>query len=441
MTLVNRMAAQGRALLILPLVGLLGGRAEGAEPVEVSCGVVFSISAPQAYANWASVLPYAMGGTEWNRLMFLHYSPFVVLKNTTNRPVVLSSNPTVLFSQPPVGFKFKRIAATMAGDITSTQVASDQMYVYSHARGNKTYSMTLFNEVSNGTGSGKVSLQAGQTRILTPAFTNSVMLGNRHDWQNNLTSALKATPGWAGCGNGFCIDYLSGGNTTSLNGNLAVITSRSTDSWDVESGFTGAQGGWRVFRLQPDGSPPAAPDSALEITGFPFNLSDIEGTVSASSMAVNLSLPAYNQPIHAMFSVLGTPTSATTLSVLADSDANGLPDEWEMLHFNQLGVSPTEDADGDGLSNHFEYVSGHSPVNGNDHFIQQLARLENGHLSLTWSSIPGRSYVIEQSGDLGTWTPFATIPAAASPATTTTMDLVPATTGSQFYRIRLTAAP
>lgn len=441
MTLVNRMAAQGRALLILPLVGLLGGRAEGVEPVEVSCGVVFSISAPLTYAGWVSSVQNAMEGSEWNRMLFLHYSPFVVLKNTTNRPVVLSSNPTVEFSQPPMGFKFKRIASTMAGDITSTRVAADQMYVYSGHRGNKTYSMTLFNEVSNGTGSGKVSLQAGQTRILTPVFSNSVALGDRHDWQNNLTSALNAVPGWAGCANGYSANYLTGGNPQLLIPNLGVVASRSTDSWDVESGFSGAQGSWRVFRLQPNGSPPAAPDSALEITGFPFNLSGIGGAVSASSMATNTYAPAYNQPIHAMFSVIGTPTSATTLSVLSDSDANKFPDEWEMQYFNQLGVSPTEDADGDGLSNRFEYISGHSPVDANDRFVQQIATLGNGNLSLTWSSVPGRHYVIERSADLNLWSSPPSVPAAAAPATSTTIDLGPRTTSAAYFRIRLTAAP
>ena len=441
MTLVNRMVAQPRALLLLSLLGGLGGNAEGAGPVEVSCGVVFSISALQTYANWVSTIPNNMGGAEWNRMMNLHYSPFVVLRNTTNRPVVLSTNPTVTFSQPPMGFKFKRIASTWAGNITSVTVAADQMYVYSGHRGNKTYSMTLFNEVSNGTGRGKVSLQAGQTRILTPTFSNSVTLGDRHDWQNNLTSALNAVPGWAGCANGYSANYLTGGNPQLLIPNLGVVASRSTDSWDVEFGFTGAQGGWRVFRLQPDGSPPPTPVSALEITSFPLTLSSLHGTVSAASMAVNIYQPAYNQPIHAMFSVLGTPTSATTLSVLSDSDANKFPDEWEMQYFNHLGVSPTEDADGDGLSNRFEYVSGHSPVDGNDRFVQQLATMGNGNLSLTWSSIPGRSYVIEQSGDLEAWTPIATIPATAAPETSTTVDLGPRTTSASYFRIRLTAAP
>ena len=382
-----------------------------------------------------------MGGAEWNRMMNLHYSPFVVLRNTTNRPVVLSSNPTVTFSQPPMGFKFKRIAPTWAGNITSVTVAADQMYVYSEHRGSKSYSMTLFNEVSNGTGNGKVGLQAGQTRILTPVFSNSVTLGDRHDWQNNLTSALNAMPGWAGCANGFGVNFLTGGNPQLLIPNLGVVASRSTDSWDVEFGFTSSQGSWRVFRLQPDGSPPPTPVSALEITSFPLTLSSLHGTVSAASMSSNMNLPAYNQPIHAMFSVLGTPSSATTLSVLSDSDANRFPDEWEMRYFNQLGVSPMEDADGDGLSNRFEYVSGHSPVDGNDRFVQQLATMGNGDLTLNWSSIPGRSYVIEQSGDLEAWAPIATVPAAASPATSTSLDLGPAETGRSYFRIRLTATP
>lgn len=112
-----------------------------------------------------------------------------------------------------------------------------------------------------------------------------------------------------------------------------------------------------------------------------------------------------------------------------------------MLYFNQLGVSPTEDTDGDGLSNRSEYVSGHSPGDGNDHFVQQIATQENGNLSLTWSSIPGRSYVIERSGDLIIWSSPPSEPAAAAPATSTTVDLGPPETGTAYFRIRLTAEP
>jgi hypothetical protein len=44
-----------------------------------------------------------------------------------------------------------------------------------------------------------------------------------------------------------------------------------------------------------------------------------------------------------------------------DSDGNGLPDEWEIQYFGHLGVDPSADPDGDGLSNLQEYRLGRNP--------------------------------------------------------------------------------
>ena len=438
---MNRLIWRTSATVLLAL--FFGGLSAAAatQPVEVTCGVVFSVSAPSVYSGWISAFRSKFQGTEWNRMLHLHSSPYVVLKNTSNRPIILASNPTVIFTQPPVNFKFTRIAQTMAGSITSQRVAADQMYVNSANRSLKSFSMTLYGQVVNGVGTGNLSIPAGQTRILTPDFNQTTTLANRLDWQNLLTVSLNASPGWQGCANGFTVDWLSGGAATSFNGDLGVIATRSTDFWEVECGFSGTQGTWRVFKLLPDRSPVVAPNLNQEITNFPFNLSGIESTVSTASMAVNMNQPAYLQPVSGMFSVLGTPNSASTLAVLSDSDLNSLPDEWEFQFFNQLGVSPTADADGDGLSNYFEYVSGHSPVNANDKFVQKIDKLVTGNLTLTWSSFSGRDYVIERSIDLSAWTPFATVPAAASPAVSTTFDLGPPSSSATYFRFRLTAPP
>jgi len=91
-----------------------------------------------------------------------------------------------------------------------------------------------------------------------------------------------------------------------------------------------------------------------------------------------------------------------------DSNVNGLPDAWERTFFGTLGVNPDADPDGDGMSNREEYLAGTNPTNS-------LSRLEiiasvfasggtNG--SLTWSSVPARSYFIEKALDLSSpvWT-------------------------------------
>ncbi len=425
--------------LLLACLGTARSEAATTKPVEVACGVVYSLSAPSLYGSWTSTIPQRMGGAEWNRMIHLLYSPYVALKNTTNRPVVLATTPTIYFNQPPLNLKFTRIASTMAGSITSQSVPLNWMYVSSNFE--KTFTMTLYSEVVNGVGSGKLSIPAGGTRILTPDFNQTTTLASRYDWQNHLTGDIKASPGWKGTANGFSVSWLSGRSSTSFNGGLGVFATRSTDSWDVECNFLGPKGNWRIFKLLPDQSPLETPDTNREITTFPFNLGNIRSTVSTASMAVDLFQPAYLQPISGMFSVLGRPDFQSTLAVLSDSDSNGLPDEWEFQAFNQLGVSPTADADGDGLSNLFEYVSGHSPVNSGEKFVQQCSKQESGNLVLTWSSLPGRSYGIERSDNLASWTPVATVSAAASPAVSTSFDLGPPSSSAAYFRIRLSVAP
>ncbi len=46
-----------------------------------------------------------------------------------------------------------------------------------------------------------------------------------------------------------------------------------------------------------------------------------------------------------------------------DTDADGLPDEWEQTHFGSLAQTPTADPDGDGSSNADEFAAGSVPRN------------------------------------------------------------------------------
>lgn len=46
----------------------------------------------------------------------------------------------------------------------------------------------------------------------------------------------------------------------------------------------------------------------------------------------------------------------------SDSDADGLPDEWEYLHFGNLDRGPNDDPDADGLSNAREFALGSNPM-------------------------------------------------------------------------------
>jgi len=92
-----------------------------------------------------------------------------------------------------------------------------------------------------------------------------------------------------------------------------------------------------------------------------------------------------------------TRLARVTLTGVADTDGDGLPDFWE----TQNGLSPTNstgldgaggDPDGDGFSNQQEYLAGTDPWNG-DSLLKIIDLAGTGRV-ITWNSIPGRNYQV-----------------------------------------------
>jgi len=79
----------------------------------------------------------------------------------------------------------------------------------------------------------------------------------------------------------------------------------------------------------------------------------------------------------------------------ADTNANGLPDDWEAW----FGISgPANDDDGDHLSNAAEYWANTNPTNAASALrIISVSRNGSGHLALTWQSVGGTRYRVAYS--------------------------------------------
>ena len=92
----------------------------------------------------------------------------------------------------------------------------------------------------------------------------------------------------------------------------------------------------------------------------------------------------------------GTDSIGITSSAIgggADSDGDGLPDSWEVLHGLDPGMKDAEqDLDKDGLSNWEEYLSGTDPGSKASALELRATAAREGAVRLTWEAIAGRSY-------------------------------------------------
>ncbi len=82
----------------------------------------------------------------------------------------------------------------------------------------------------------------------------------------------------------------------------------------------------------------------------------------------------------------------------SDSDKDGLPDDWEMANFGNLGEDGAGDADGDGASNLLEWKTGTDPKSAQSRLGLNFAVSTNPtSLILTWSVPPGQNWSLERS--------------------------------------------
>ncbi len=107
-------------------------------------------------------------------------------------------------------------------------------------------------------------------------------------------------------------------------------------------------------------------------------------------------------------------------------------------------LDPNGDNDGDGFSNVSENVAGTDPFDTNSYLHVTNTARSGADVQVTWTSVPGRNYVVQSSPDLTiAFTDLSgVISAASSPNTTTSYTDIGGASGTKkFYRVRVATTP
>ena len=99
---------------------------------------------------------------------------------------------------------------------------------------------------------------------------------------------------------------------------------------------------------------------------------------------------------------LATSTIRTNaiLTVLLDSNGNGIDDNWESSYFGSpTGADPDADSDGDTMKNGAEYIAGTNPTNAAS-YLKVSGIAATSSALITFEAVAGRTYTVEYSDDL-----------------------------------------
>jgi hypothetical protein len=123
----------------------------------------------------------------------------------------------------------------------------------------------------------------------------------------------------------------------------------------------------------------------------------------------------------------------------ADTDGDGLPDDWELAYFNGLQRDGTGDYDGDGQTDAMEFRAGTDPTNaGSVLRVITLSPPSAGPVQIFWSAVPGKEYRVQFKASLSdpAWSDLAG-DVMATDTTGFKEDSSAGSAAQRFYRVLL----
>jgi hypothetical protein len=132
------------------------------------------------------------------------------------------------------------------------------------------------------------------------------------------------------------------------------------------------------------------------------------------------------------------------LSILTDTDNDGLPDSWEAAFglATNNAADASRDLDGDGQTNLQEYNAGTNPVDGTSRLRLTVSR-EQGLLLLRFNAVSNKTYTVQARADFtsGTWLNLSHWVARSNSSVVTLTNPSPPQAAFQFYRLVTPAQP
>jgi hypothetical protein len=123
------------------------------------------------------------------------------------------------------------------------------------------------------------------------------------------------------------------------------------------------------------------------------------------------------------------------VSTLADSDGDGLADDWESLYGLNPGSASDRnvDTDGDGVTNWEEHQAGTDPTNSGSFLAIDVA--VGSDVNVSFNAAPGRTYGVEYADEFGLpgWQRLADVFARTNARLETVID--PVFTTNRYYRV------
>lgn len=208
-------------------------------------------------------------------------------------------------------------------------------------------------------------------------------------------------------------------------GFLKIVADENPDQGASHVDFRLSATGDSIYLVAANGS------SVIDSVTFGPQTTDVSQGRLPDGSATIVSFPASPSP----------EASNQTGPTQADSDHDGIPDDWETAHGLKVGVNDaTLDPDGDGLANLQEYFAGTDPQNAASVLKLEAVR-DGGQIVLRFTAQPNKSYALQFRSDLssGSWQTYSTV--SAQPTARDFQIGDPAAVGlARYYRVILAPA-